>query len=163
VFHNNSNRATGVNPRAIVVDNNTVILQSAVSSSSSGHQSIPSTVIVQAPPSSSPTIGVVSSNPSRTFSDGTSVTGTCSTPVVGVAVSSTQAVIPTAFLKRRPEGDVVEDPSQEEPADKKPKIDNEVGGGDELINNGNDVDKTIPVANSTGNHSNENDIVCSAD
>ena len=137
VFQNN--RPSGVNPRAIAVDNNTVILQSAVASTSGGHQSIPSTVIVQAPPSSTGTQIIGLTSASMTPS---SVSAAVSSPSVisrltsgdanqvvdaGGIASSHVSVIPSpSFLKRKPEQKLASNESEE----KRPKTETEDGKGD---------------------------------
>jgi len=71
------------NPRAIAVDNNTVILQSAVTSASAvgQQQPIPSTVIVQAPPS--------------TMVGGMSLVPNTTTQIVGLVTSSNSVIFTT--------------------------------------------------------------------
>lgn len=144
-----NNRPSGVNPRAIAVDNNTVILQSA---SSGGQQSIPSTVIVQAPPSTGGTQVVVpAATPTASTVTPSSVSAAVSSPSVisrlssGDSISNQEtvatglasnshipvSVIPSpSFLKRKTDQTTPSNDSKEsEPLDKKPRVATE-GEGD---------------------------------
>ena len=73
-------------PRAIAVDNNTVILQST--SATSVHQSKPSTVIVQAPPSSSS----LSQSTSGTIQVTSVPTSTIHPQIIGIVTSTTPSI-----------------------------------------------------------------------